>query len=201
METEKLKKILNDHELYLLTEGLDGVIADLRHANLSKANLSERNLSHANLSGANLVSAILHDTDLSYSDLRCADLRHASMIQANLRHADLSGADLRHASMIRANLSGAKIDLRIEDGLFRKVVMKILAEIWLFDNLSWHNYCETTHCIAGHGVIMAKNKDLENEYGTEMAGLLLLGVEAHSHFFDSTQSAIRWLDYVAKTRK
>ena len=39
-----------------------------------------------------------------------------------------------------------------------------------------------------------KGKQLEDKLNsTELAGLLLLGNEAHSHFFDSDEQAIKWL--------
>jgi len=45
---------------------------------------------------------------------------------------------------------------------------------------------------------MAKDRKIEGRYGTEMAGLMLLGVEARNHFFDSTQDALEWLEEVVK---
>jgi hypothetical protein len=57
----------------------------------------------------------------------------------------------------------------------------------------WHT-CETTHCIAGWACELAENgKELEREYGTQVAALKLLGVEAHSHFFDDNEPALEWL--------
>lgn len=76
----KLKKILDDHKLWLTKKG--GVRANLRGADLRGANLRGANLIGADLRGANLFKA----------DLRGADLSGADLSGANLRGADLSGA-------------------------------------------------------------------------------------------------------------
>ncbi len=60
MTPEELKKILDDHKLWVRGEG--GARANLSGANLSGANLSGANLSGANLSGADLSRANLTDT-------------------------------------------------------------------------------------------------------------------------------------------
>jgi hypothetical protein len=50
------------------------------------------------------------------------------------------------------------------------------------------------HCIAGWAVTLSSTgKKLEEEVGTQVAGLLLLGEEAHSHFFDDNQEVYKWL--------
>ena len=69
MEQAKLDKILDNHKLWLKTDGEQG-----ERANLSSA-------------------------DLSYADLRYADLRYADLRYADLRYADLSYADLRYADL------------------------------------------------------------------------------------------------------
>ena len=79
MEQAKLNKILDEHKLWLKTNGKEGKKADLRSANLSSANLRS----------ANLRSADLRYADLRYADLRYADLRYADLRYADLRYADL----------------------------------------------------------------------------------------------------------------
>ena len=64
MEQAKLDKILDNHKLWLQTNGEQGERANLRYANLS----------YANLSSADLRSADLSSADLRYADLRYADL-------------------------------------------------------------------------------------------------------------------------------
>jgi len=208
MKREELDRVLADHALCWKTDKQKGAIAFLEYAYLSgvnltgtdlrRANLRETNLREVNLSGANLREADMSGAFLEYADLRGANLRDTCLCEASLKDADLRGADLRYANLSRADLSGAKIDLSIEDGLLRKVALKVLAGRGSFDNKAWHSSCNTVHCIAGYGCYMASNRKIESEYGTEVAGLMLLGVEAHSHFFDSRKSALEWLKEVAE---
>ena len=100
MEQAKLNKILDNHKLWLQTNGEQGERADLSSANLRSADLS-----YADLRSANLRSA-----DLSYADLRSANLRSADLSYADLRSADLSYADLRYADLRYADLSYANLD-------------------------------------------------------------------------------------------
>jgi len=188
MQTEELQKVLSNHALHQESGGEKGAIA-----NLSNADLSEGSLSGVNLSGVNLSRV-----NLSGVNLQGANLRGADFYNANLKDTDLRGADLRYASLKDADLSGAKIDLSIEDDLLRKVALKILGDRESFDNDLWHNSCNTVHCIAGYACFMAKDRDIEGMHGTEMAGLMLLGIEAHDHFYDSNKAAIRWLEEVVE---
>ena len=193
MKKEKLDRILADHALYWETDGKEGAIANLSNTDLSRIDLSGDNLSRANLSQSDLSGA-----DLRGANLSCANLRGANLCDADLSDTDLSGVNLGHTDLSGALLSGAKIDLAIEDGLLRRVALKILGDRGSFDNEVWHNYCSTVHCIAGHACLMAKDRNIEGMYGTEMAGLMLLGVEARNHFYDTTEDALEWLEEVAE---
>jgi hypothetical protein len=66
--TNKLDKILKNHELWLLGDP-KGVRADLSGANLVHASLSGADLSRANLSGANLSGASLYGASLYGANL------------------------------------------------------------------------------------------------------------------------------------
>ena len=89
MNKDVLNKILDNHKLWLKTNGKQG----------EKANLSEADLRWADLSGANLSGA---------------DLRWADLSGADLRWADLSGADLDYSSM---PLSCKGLNVHIDDRL------------------------------------------------------------------------------------
>jgi Uncharacterized low-complexity proteins len=89
-----IKKILEQHKIWLSSGGKEGNKAYLSDAYLSDANLSNADLSDANLSDANLSNADLSDANLSNADLS----------NANLRNADLRNADLRNANLARAIL-------------------------------------------------------------------------------------------------
>ena len=84
MNQKKLNKILDNHKLWLKTNGAEGERADLRYANLRYADLR---------------SADLRSADLRYADLRYANLRSADLRSADLRYADLRYADLRYANL------------------------------------------------------------------------------------------------------
>ena len=94
MNKKELDKILDNHKLWLQTNGKKGERADLRYADLRSANLRYANLRYADLRYANLRYA-----DLRYADLRYADLRSANLSSADLSSANLSSADLRSANL------------------------------------------------------------------------------------------------------
>ena len=193
MDAAKLTAILELHKNWFNGED-GGVRADLRDADLSDADLSradlrDADLSDADLSRANLRGADLRDADLSDADLSDADLRGADLRRADLRGADLSGANLRDADLRRAE----NLPLQIEDGLIQKIAIAVNADEKSLEMNTWHT-CETTHCIAGWAVNLSPNgKELEDKVGTQIAGLMLLGVEAHSHFFDSNEDGKKYL--------
>jgi len=193
---------------------IDAILRDasLRGANLSDANLSDANLSGANLFGANLRGASLIDANLRGANLRGAslsganlfgaNLSGASLIDANLSGANLRGANLSDANLFGANLSGA-VGLPIADDAPQRL-QAVAAAVLDGDGATlamgcWHT-CDTTHCLAGWAIHQAGTigKTLESLHGPHMAGLLLLGHEAASHFYDSDKEAIEWLRSVVQ---
>ena len=177
--------------------GADLSDVSLRYANLCGANLRHAYLRNANLGGANLGSADLRDANLSGANLRYAYLRYAYLSNTDLRGANLSGANLSGADFSKADLRGANLDYQIEEGLIQKIAKAVLySEKYELNMSNWHT-CETTHCVAGFATHFAKKgKKLEKKCGTEVAGLLLLGPEAHAHFFDSNDDAKAYLQSV-----
>ncbi|SUI40377.1 pentapeptide repeat-containing protein [Serratia marcescens] len=99
MNSTELRKILDEHKLWVTSLRESGSRANLRGANLCGANLCDANLRGANLRGADLCGA----------DLRDADLRDANLCGADLRGANLRGANLRDADLRDANLCGADL--------------------------------------------------------------------------------------------
>ncbi|BBV03971.1 pentapeptide repeat-containing protein [Providencia rettgeri] len=99
MNTDELRKILDEHKVYVESFGESGSKANLRGANLRDANLRGADLRGANLRDANLRGANLRDANLRDANLRDANLRGADLIGANLRDADLRGANLRGADL------------------------------------------------------------------------------------------------------
>jgi hypothetical protein len=169
---------------------LPEILADLAWADLTKADLTGADLTKANLAGADLTGA-----DLAWADLAWADLT-----KANLAGADLTGADLAGADLTRANLTGA--DLTRARGIaiaadapqrLRAAAAAALQEGAL-EMCTWHT-CNTTHCLGGWLIHQAGEvgRLLEDAVGSGIAGLMLGGVEAHSHFYDSNITASEWL--------
>ena len=129
MEASKLNLILEQHKLWLETNGVQGERANLVNANLNGANLSyanlygadlrRANLGYANLRGANLSSAKFSDADLThanlidadffYANLRCANLSYANLIDANFFCANLQGANLQGANLFDARFADADL--------------------------------------------------------------------------------------------
>ena len=127
---KELKTILEQHKLWLDSDGEKGKRADLtnvdlRRANLTRANLTGANLTDvyltsaylyrvdligANLTRANLTSANLYGAHLSCANLTSADLRCANLTCADLSRANLTGADLTRANLIGANLTETILD-------------------------------------------------------------------------------------------
>ena len=92
MEASKLNQILEQHKLWIETNGVQGERANLEGAYLGGANLRGADLGSANLRGADLGSANLTGASLAGADLR----------DANLEGADLTGAILPDISWIKA---------------------------------------------------------------------------------------------------
>ena len=188
--------------------GLELPCANFQGAVLDRTNFTEAilrgadfrlaDLSGADFRGADLSRATLRWADLSYATLRRADLSGANLRDANLRDANLRDADLRSADLRRADLRGAdftdaKLDYEIQPGLLENMACHAMASHDSLQMRTWHT-CETTHCIAGWAChLNDRARELEQSHGTEIAGLLTLGAEAHSHFFDSNEQAREWL--------
>jgi hypothetical protein len=170
--------------------------ADLFEANLSWANLSKADLFEANLRGANLSKADLRGANLSKANLSWADLSKANLSEANLFEANLSKADLREADLRGAKWPlaiQAQVDLGIEAGLLEHIARQVTRSPDLLAMEHWHQPCGTVHCLAGHASTTERGQILEDLVSAYFAGLILLGEEAASHFFDSKENALKFL--------
>jgi len=94
MEASRLNKILDQHRLWVKSNGMQGTEGRLINENLVRVNLTD-----ADLRNIVLVCAKLMDADLTGANLTNADLRGADLNGANLQRADLSGADLNGADL------------------------------------------------------------------------------------------------------
>jgi hypothetical protein len=193
-----LPNVLRLHALWQCG-GQDGRRANLTHADLAGADLAGANLADANLAGANLAGADLTYADLAGANLADANLAGANLAGANLTYANLTGANLACANLIDANLADA-IGLHIASDAPTRllaVARAALATDSALEMCRWHT-CNTTHCISGWaehlgGPIATL---LYQQMGPSTAGLMLLGVEAHSYFFASNEKARAFLQSV-----
>jgi hypothetical protein len=109
MNSEDLKKILDNHKLRIEKGYGFGELANLQGADLQGANLRSADLRSADLRSADLRSANLRSADLQGADLRSANLRSADLQGADLQGANLQGADLYGANLQGADLYGADL--------------------------------------------------------------------------------------------
>ena len=110
IDQETLASILEQHRLWVESNGKGGKRADLSGKDLKNANLCMADLRMADLRETTLCYTDLRGADLEQADLRGADLRRAGLHEANLRGANLRGADLAQADLRGADLRGADLE-------------------------------------------------------------------------------------------
>jgi hypothetical protein len=105
----ELERILEDHKLWLSTNGTSGKQADLTGASLKEVDLTEANLSNAHLAGARLEHAHLEGAELFGAELGGAILNDAALVKADLTSARLNGVDLRGARLEGTDFDSANV--------------------------------------------------------------------------------------------
>jgi hypothetical protein len=121
--------------------------------------------------------------------------QRASLVGANLDRANLDGASLDGASLVGARLVGATGIVIAADAPQRlRAAAAAALQEGALEMGAWHS-CDTTHCLGGWLIHQAGEvgRLLEATVGPGIAGLMLGGVEAHSHFYDSNEAATEWL--------
>jgi hypothetical protein len=124
-----------------------------------------------------------------------AYLSGAYLSGANLTGANLSRANLTDANLTGANLTGAEgLPIAADAADRLKAVAQAALQPDALEMSDWHT-CGTTHCIAGWAIHQAgePGRLMESMMGPEVAGLLLLGTDAHQHFHDSNEKAMEYL--------
>ena len=91
-------EILDQHRMWVETNGGTG----------ARGELSGANLSNADLTGVNLKGAQLQKANLRGADLSMANLRNTNLVEADLREANLLGTEFSGANLMGANLYGAQ---------------------------------------------------------------------------------------------
>ncbi|MAR56805.1 MAG: hypothetical protein CMM93_06450 [Rickettsiales bacterium] len=110
-----LQQTIEQHHLWLQTEGREGRRANLAGADLSGQDLQgtwmpEINLRGANLSGANMSKCDLQGADLSEAVLENTNFKHAKLDGANLSRTQAKHAYFDDCSAITANFSAAMLE-------------------------------------------------------------------------------------------
>ncbi len=91
------QEIVENHGVWLDSNGEAGIRADF----------SGKNLEYADLVDTRLPDAFLHKTNLKGADLTLTDLRGATLVQANLAEATLLGTQLQQSNLQAADMHGA----------------------------------------------------------------------------------------------
>ena len=188
MNPIEFQEQLDSHQEHLRSHGARG--QDL--------SLHREDLTGVDFSGMNLTEAYFIDGDLTGADFRNARLIDATFERCTMRDARFGGACLLAASFYNTDMSRTRGLPRIHHPkatLVNAARAALEHPVSLYQD-QWH-VCESTHCIAGWAEYLAKDMREEfSGYGTEMIGLMLLGPEAHAHFWDSTKDAMVFLQSV-----
>ena len=118
--------------------------------------------------------------------------------------ADLHGADLSWADLSEASLYGAEGLPIVADAPARLQVVaaQVLSNPNCLRMESWHGDCGTSHCLAGWAIHQAGpiGATLERLHGAHLAGLLLLGHDAASRFYQSNDEVLQWLRSISEVQ-
>ena len=94
MKAEDLKIVLEQHELWIDSEGKEGSRADLRGKDLSGANLRFAYLTGASFAGANLTDADLSGANLIRTQMPEGFINKQKIKVQKVGETELSGPDM-----------------------------------------------------------------------------------------------------------
>ena len=120
-------------------------------------------------------------------------------VRANLSRADLSWVDLRGADLRGAQGLPIAADAPAR---LQSVAAEVLSSPGCLRMDSWHSDCGTAHCLAGWAIHQAGpiGATLEQLHGAHLAGLLLLGHDAASRFYQSNDEVLQWLRTISEAQ-
>ena len=117
------------------------------------------------------------------------------LASANLAGAKLAGANMAGAKLAGADLSDV-VGLAIASDAPQRLIAAATAALQegALEMTTWHS-CDTEHCLGGWLIHQAGElgRLLEAAVGPSVAGLMLGGIDAHAHFYDSNEAATKWL--------
>jgi len=141
---KELKEIIENHNMWLKSEGAEGQRADFSNANLSHRDLSGANLAGVKFTGADATCANISECDLRYIDFSNSDLNYTDFTNSNLTGANFTNSNLNNAHLTGANLEGADLegaDLRHAEFNFSDLSSANLTRVKFSRvklNLNWH---------------------------------------------------------------
>ena len=129
MNQQELSKILEQHKLWVKSDGKQG-----KRIALDRLNLRDRDL----------VGADLREADIRRSDLRNVDFRGADLSGADFEDSILRGANLLGADFTSADLTGAKFDLNFREvGWFSYATVSKDQLCWLALHPHYSEFADT----------------------------------------------------------
>ena len=114
MEASKLKQVLEQHKLWLETNGVQGQYANLRGANLEGADLSGADLRYANLTNTILP-------DISWIKAGCLVQLNKNMYGFYLKNKWVNFVQDSFGFFIQNNLTEKTFDMLVEDRVIRGI--------------------------------------------------------------------------------
>ena len=114
--------VLEQHALWLDTNGEEGSRANLKGRDLEGINLARTNLAQANMKGSNLRDANLEEVNFEGADLEEVNFVRANLKGANFFKANLSKANFFKANLSKANLSETKLEGTVGELVYIKTI-------------------------------------------------------------------------------
>lgn len=153
----------------------------------------------------------LYGCSISNCIFKNIDFKNASLFDAYFKNCTFENctfekANIRDISFENCTFENTKFPYSevYDENLIYEVAQKVFESPQNFDMGWWHSNvdgesCDTTHCIAGWAVELSPiGKEVEEKYGPATAGLLLLGYDAYTHFYDNNTEALKYLSQFKK---
>ena len=107
MTKENIKKIIDDHELWLKSSGKQGTRADFTGMNLIGCVFERHDLRYAIFKNAKMSRACFYYCKLKETDFTGADLRASTICFCSVHKADFSNANLFKLKCVCSNFFGS----------------------------------------------------------------------------------------------
>jgi hypothetical protein len=168
--------------------------ANLTHIDFSEAIFSEANFSNAGIIKGNFAKSEFNNGNFTDACLHQANFADAYLFKVNFTNAYLVGANFAGANL--ALVFGVKFPPKNHE-MIAQIAKNVLSNPDVLDMDVYHSQCGTVHCIAGWCSVLCGMEYETQENNTQVnahtIASYVLGEEARSHFYDTTEQAIAWL--------